>query len=607
MIMTDSGILGIERKYGMEVKGRKDIPQEATWRLEDIFETDQAWETAFADVKKRLPDLEALQGTLNTVQGFEKAMEMVLDAELVVERLYVYSRMRRDEDNSQDKYQAMFDRALGFSTQMSAALSFMTSELSSLSDDILLDYAQKLPQYKKKMEDIRRGKPHILSPSEERLLAMAGDMAESVSTAFTMFNNVDLNLGKVVMPDGKELPITHATYRTYLEDQNRDIRRQAYESVYTAFGNHRNTFGALLAGSIKTELFYARARKFSSTRESALFDSNVPAAVYDTLIDTVRANLHQTERYLALRKKLLGLDELRMYDVYVPLFEETKQDIDYEKAKELVLKGLAPLGEEYGKKLKKAFDNRWIDVYENKGKTSGAYSWGAYGTHPYVLLNYRPDLDSVSTIAHELGHAMHSYYSDEAQPYVTAGYKIFVAEVASTVNEVLLIEYLLKTTQDSKVRLSLLNTYLEHFRTTVYRQTMFAEFERTVHQLALEGDALTAQRFCEIYGALNTAYYQGVVQDEFIPMEWARIPHFYNGFYVYQYATGFSAAVAIARKILQGGSVEGYMKFLSSGGSDYPIEELKLAGVDLSKPGPVQSCMAAFKDILDQMEALFNK
>ncbi|MHB1315082.1 MAG: oligoendopeptidase F [Christensenellales bacterium] len=588
----------------MNVKTRTEIPVETTWRLEDIFESDQLWEHAFSDLKNRLLGMEALQGTLNTLSGFAKAMDQVLDAQLAAERLFVYSRMRRDEDNAKGIYQAMFDRALGLSTQMSASLSFMTSELSSLSDDTLLDYAKNLPQYKKKLEDIIRGKAHILTTNEERLLAMAGEMAESTSTAFTMFNNVDLKLGKITMPDGTELPITHASYQTFLEDQDRDVRRQAYEAVYTAYGDNRNTFGALLSGSIKTELFYSRARKFSSTRDSALFDSNVPTAVYDTLIDTVRANLHLTERYLMLRKKVLGLNELKMYDIYVPLFDETKREIVFDKAKDMVMQGLAPLGEQYGKILQAAFENRWIDVYENKGKTSGAYSWGAYGTHPYVLLNYRPDLDSVSTIAHELGHALHSYYSDEAQPYVTAGYKIFVAEVASTVNEVLLIEHLLKATGDKKMRLSLLNSYLEHFRTTVFRQTMFAEFERTVHNLAQEGEALTAQRFSEIYGELNSAYYQGVAQDDYIAMEWARIPHFYNGFYVYQYATGFSAAVAIARQLMKNGSVDGYMKFLASGGSDHPIEELKLAGVDLSRPEPVQSCMTAFQELLDQLEAI---
>ncbi|MGI6169277.1 MAG: oligoendopeptidase F [Christensenellales bacterium] len=591
-----------------EIKDRGDVALEYTWKLENIYASDQEWEQDFERLRALLPALADHSGKLGDAAGFDACMRDMLAAEKICEYLFVYAKMRRDENNADATYQGMTDRAQGMMVELSAASSFVSPELAKVPDETLLAWA-KLPtmqEYAHYLEDFVRTKAHILSEAEEKLLALSGEVGALPNTVFTMFNDADLRFPSVTMPDGTQIEITHGRYRNFVENENRDVRRQAYEKMYQTYQKNINTLAALYGGSVKKDVFYAKVRRYPSAIEAALHSNNVPLSVYDSLIEAVRGSQDVMGRYLKLRKKTLGLSELAMYDVYAPLISGADKEVGYEEAQGLIVDALAPLGEEYGGLLRRAFSERWIDVYENRGKTSGAYCWGAYGVHPYVLLNYQNTLDYVFTVAHELGHAMHSYYSDENNSYLNASYRIFVAEVASTVNEVLLTHHILNTTQDEKLKKHLLNNYLEQFRTTVFRQTMFAEFEKISHQMAQEGQPLTADSLSKVYAELNAFYYPTVVQDDYIAVEWARIPHFYRAFYVYQYATGFSAAVAIATRMLQGGPVEDYLAFLKSGGRDYPIELLKIAGVDLTSPKPVQDCMQAFADTLMQLEKILE-
>ena len=590
-----------------QLKERDQVEDSLKWRLEDIYPTDEAFEQDLKKLKELLPRFEAFHGTICSARSFDACMKTMLEAEKICEYLFVYSRMRRDEDNANPKYQAMTDKAQSVMVELSAATSFFMPELAEKSDDELRAWANApgMEDYRHYLANVIREKQHILSQKEERLLALAGEVSAAPKNVFGMLNDADLRFPEVEV-DGEKVEITHGRYRMLMENPNREVRRQTYEKMYGAYQANANTFAALYSASVKKDLFYARARSYPSCIEAKLYGIDVPLSVYTSLIETVHANIPAMERYLALRKKLLGLDELHMYDVYVPLIENVEKELGYEDAKQLVLDGLKPLGEEYAGLLKEAFANKWIDVCENRGKTSGAYCWGVYGVHPFVLLNYQNDLDYAFTIAHELGHAMHSHFSDANNSYLNAGYEIFVAEVASTVNEVLLTKYILNTTKDEKLKLFLMNNYLEQFRTTVFRQTMFAEFEKIAHEMAEAGEPLTVESLSARYAALNTLYYPGVKQDSQIALEWARIPHFYNSFYVYQYATGFSAAVAIAEGILAGGPVQPYLEFLKSGGRDYPIELLKIAGVDLSSPEPVRQCMKAFENTLAKFEEMLG-
>lgn len=591
-----------------EIRNRGDIPKEYTWRLEDIYASDAAWEEDYERLRSLLPRLGDHSGKLTDAASFDACMKDVLAAEKIVEYLFVYARMRRDENNADSAYQALADRAQGVMVELSAATSFIAPELSKIDDETLLSWAKQpgMEDYAHYLADFVREKAHILSEAEEKLLALSGEMGALPNTVFTMLNDADLRFPSVTMPDGTQIEITHGRYRNFMESEVRNVRRQAYEKMYQTYKDNANTLAALYAGSVKKDVFYAKVRKYPSAIQAALQGNNVPLSVYDSLIEAVRESSFVMGRYLELRKKVLGLPELAMYDVYAPLIPGADRKAGYEEAQKLVIEALAPLGEEYAALLKRAFSERWIDVYENRGKTSGAYCWGVYGVHPFVLLNYQSTLDNVFTIAHELGHAMHSYYSDENNSYLNAGYRIFVAEVASTVNEVLLTHHILNTTRDETLKKHLLNNYLEQFRTTVFRQTMFAEFEKISHKMAEENRPLTVESLSAAYGELNAFYYPGVVQDEYIALEWARIPHFYKAFYVYQYATGFSAAVAIATGILKGGGVENYLAFLKSGGRDYPIELLKIAGVDLTSQQPVRDCMQAFADTLAQLEEILK-
>ncbi len=465
----------------------------------------------------------------------------------------------------------------------------------------------KLEFYRKWIEEIQRLKPHRLSAEQEKLLALATEVCQNPEQTYSMFNNADIQFPEIVDENGDKVRISHGRFVRLLESADRRVRKDTFEQFYKTYAQFINTVASIYSGQVKQQIFKAKARKYNSTLEAAVDANNVSPKVYENLVKTVNANMDKMHRYVRLRKKCLGVEELHMYDIYTPMIPDAAKKISFEEAKETVLKALAPLGEDYVNKVKEGFENRWIDVYENEGKRSGAYSAGAYGTHPYVLLNYNESLDDMFTLAHEMGHAMHSYYSNETQPYIYSQYKIFVAEVASTCNEVLLMEYLLKNTTDKKERAYLLNHYLDSFKGTVYRQTQFAEYEMLTNKMAEDGESLTAEALNKAYLDLNKKYYgPDMVSDDEIAYEWARIPHFYYNFYVYQYATGFSSAVAIAHNILKNGApaVEQYKKFLSGGCSKAPVELLKIAGVNLEEPTAIQDALDVFGTIIDEMEAL---
>jgi len=588
---------------------RQDVPPEYRWRLEDLYPDQSAWNKEYDAVKGRLGDIAAFRGRLKDADTIRACFELEDELSLAVERLYVYANMKHHEDMGDPVYQALSDKSKKLSVEVNEALSFIAPEILSLSKERLRGLVDepKLAKYRHTLEDLLRQKPHVLSESEEALLAQAGNISQAPGTIFGIMNNADLKFPTIRDEHGQEVELTHGRYIQFLESRNRDVRRAAFQAMYDTYGKWRNTFAAMLNANVTKNLFYARARKYPSALEMSLFADNIPVSVYDNLIDTIHRHLPLMYRYMRLRKRMLGVDELHMYDLFAPLTDEVDMNIPYDKAKELVLEGLAPLGEDYLQVLREGFSGGWIDVYENRGKRSGAYSWGAYGTHPYVLLNHKDNLDSVFTLAHEMGHALHSYFSDGNNDYRNAQYPIFLAEVASTLNEALLIRHLLDRTDNPKEKLYLLSYYANQFRTTVFRQTMFAEFEKIIHQRAENGESLTPQELCSIYYDLNKKYYgDDMVVDREIEMEWARIPHFYSSFYVYKYATGFSAATSFARQILEEGrpAVDRYLGFLRSGGSDYPINILKKAGVDMSSPKPIEQAMQVFGEVLDEMEKL---
>ncbi len=578
-----------------------------TWKLEDIFPSDAAWEQEFQAAQAAIAAYApAYQGTITSPEGLLCALQQSDNVELMLERLYVYAHMRRDEDNGNPKYQGMTDRAMQLSVDFGARTAFLTPEILQIPEQELLAWAQLplLKTYRHGLTSLNRKRKHVLSAPEERLLALASEPLNGADNIFTMLDSVDLRFGEVTNQDGEQEELTHGNFRNFLECRNREVRKEAFTAYYAAYQKLTNTYAAAYAASVKGDVFAARARHYDSSLAAALSGSNVPLSVYDGLIDAVHQRLPAMGRYLELRRKALGVEELHMYDLYVPMVPEVEMPLTYLEAQALVKEALAPLGQRYQDLLEQAYAGRWIDVYENRGKTTGAFSWGAYGTHPYVLLNYQPNVDYSFTLAHELGHSMHTYFSDEAQEYPNAQYKIMAAEVASTVNEVLLLKHLLAKETDQARRAYLLNHFLEQFRTTVYRQTMFAEFEKIAHEMAEAGEPLTVESLSAVYRKLNELYYQGVHIDEQIHIEWMRIPHFYNAFYVYQYATGFSAAVAIAREILEGKGPEDYLRFLQSGGSDYPIELLKIAGVDLTQPACVLSALDVFDQSIQDLKEL---
>jgi len=593
------------------IKKREEIAPEFKWKLEDIYADEARWEEDFTRVKELSAEVEKYQGRIgDSADEMLALFKLSEQLERVSETLYVYARMRRDENNADPRYQTMVDRIETLGVQISAATSFITPELSAIPQETVqgyLDSKAELKLYQHMFDELWRQKEHILSLAEERLLAMSADLSHASGNIFTMLNNADIKFPIIKDENGGDIEITKGRYGRLMESQDRRVRQEAFAGLYSSYGKLKNTLAATLASSVKKDVFYARARQYPSALGGSLDSDNITPEVYNSLIDTVHAKMDYMYRYMKLRKKMLGLDELHMYDIYVPLVKEYQADTPYEKACEMVITGLQPLGGEYMGLLRSGMDTGWIDVYENEGKTSGAYSWGAYDTHPYVLMNYDNKLDDAFTLAHELGHSLHSYYSHKEQPHVYSQYPIILAEVASTVNESLLIDYLLKSPVSREEKLYLLNHYLEQFRATVYRQTMFAEFEKITHETVEAGDALTPESLCKIYRDLNALYYgPEVVLDPEIEMEWARIPHFYSAFYVYKYATGFSAATALKEQILQEGepAVGRYMQFLKAGGSDYPLTTLKNAGVDLSTPQPVTAALDYFGRLVGEMEAL---
>ncbi|HUS17877.1 MAG TPA: oligoendopeptidase F [Chloroflexia bacterium] len=592
---------------------RSEIAEEHTWDLTPIYATNDAWEQEFAAISPLLDELETYSGRLGSDPATLLAA-MALDDQIGerLGRLVVYAFLRRDEDTSNATYQAFADRAQQLATRAAGASSFMRPELLALRDRTLEQFMVDEPGlrlYEHVFNDLLREKPHVLSEAEETLLAGTGELAAAPGTIFNVLNNADLSFGSVTTEEGEEVPLTHGRYYRFVRSPHRPLRAEAFTKMHGAFATHRNTCAAIFGAQVKKNLFYARARKYPSALEAALHGDNIPATVYTNLIDTVHDHLGGLQEYFTLRQRVLGLDRVHMYDIHVPLVAEAETDVPYEEAVQTVLAAMAPLGEEYTAAAAEGFRSRWVDVYETPNKRSGAYSWGTYGTPPYMLLNYQATLDDVFTLGHELGHAMHSYFTRRTQPYVYSSYTIFVAEVASTLNEALLTHYLLEHTSDPQVRLSVINHRVHTIQGTLYRQTMLAEFEKLAHEAAEAGEALTADRLSEIYYGLNQLYYgPAVVSDEQIAIEWARIPHFYSSFYVYKYSTGIAAATALAESIIREGApaVERYRHFLTRGSSAYSIDLLRDAGVDMTSPAPIAQTLDVFRESVAEMERLLS-
>jgi oligoendopeptidase F len=593
---------------------RSEILVEDTWRLEDIFATDEVWEKEYQDVKGLIPDLKSYEGKLG--DSADTLYEALQSQDRLTERigkLYTYAHMRYDQDTTNSFYQGLDDRIKNLYTQASSTLAYIVPEILSIDENKIKGFLaekEELKLYEHAINEINLQRPHVLSAKEEALLAEASEVLGSAGNTFGMLNNADLVFPNIKDENGNEVEVTHGRYTRFLENEDQRVRHDAFKAVYDTYGKFRNTFASTLSGNVKKDNFNARVRNYTSARHAALSANNIPESVYDNLVNTVNDNLHLLKRYVKLRKKVLGLQELHMYDLYTPLVKDVKMEVSYDEAKEMILKGLAPLGENYLNVLKEGFDNRWVDVHENKGKRSGAYSSGTYGTNPYILMNWQDNVNNLFTLAHEFGHSVHSYYTRKNQPYPYGNYSIFVAEVASTCNELLLNDYLLKTIDDDQKRLYLLNHYLEGFRGTVFRQTMFAEYEHMIHQKAQNNEALTADSLTEMYYDLNKKYFgeEDLIIDDEIGLEWSRIPHFYYNYYVYQYATGQSAAVALSKQILEEGepAVKRYLEFLSAGSSDYPIEVLKKAGVDMTSSSPIAEACKVFEEKLNEMERLLS-
>lgn len=595
----------------MEVKDRKDIDVKDTWNLESIYANNELWEEDYAALEKDAAEFAKLKGA---IEADVSKIPAVLDAYYGLHRrlskLSVYARMRFDQDTTDSTYQTMSAKIGSLGVKIGAASAFVEPEILSYSKE-QLEAAEKENErtayYGRKIEEMLRGQEHTLDAEKEELLAAAGDMAEAPDDIFSVLMNADMKYPDIVLEDGTHLPLTNSTYISYMESPDRAVREGAFKTLYGQIASLKNTFAAIYRGNLKQAKFYAQSRKYSSARAMYLADSNVPESVYDNLLSAVHEALPMMYRYVAVRKKVLGVDKLHMYDVYTPIVAAQNQTYEFEQAKQMVFEALKPMGEDYLSHAREGLENRWIDIYPNKGKKGGAYSWGCYDSQPFILLNYTKNLDSVFTLIHEMGHSIHSYYSITEQDYAYSDYKIFVAEVASTCNECLLMHDLLEKTTDKEQRKYLLNHYLDSFKGTLFRQTMFAEFEKTAHDYCAQGKPLTAEALSQMYLELNQKYFgPDMEKDEEIAYEWMRIPHFYTPFYVYQYATGYSAAVALSAKILKEGkpAVDAYMSFLKGGESKDPIDLLKMAGVDMTTEKPVADALALFGELVAELEAL---
>ena len=583
---------------------REQQKTEDTWNMQDLYATEELFQEDAEKLACMMEEFSSMKGTLGKgEQELQKALQMYEQMNAVFESLYVYAFQKYHEDTTNPKYQQMSGEMQIIAANLSQTVSWMEPELLSLPEKAF--EGEKLEKYRRFILQIVRKKAHVLDDEKEALLARAGELGQSPSNIFSMFNNADIRFPEAEDAKGTKRVLTVGNYISYMQSKDRVLRKNAFEALYSVYGQFINTLAATYYANLKQADFFAKEHQYQNAMECSLDVGNIPVSVYKNLVQAVNDRLPLMHRYVRLRKKLLGLEELHMYDVYAPMVEVPDQTYSFEEARQIVKAALAPLGEDYQKVLQQGFDNRWIDVYENKGKRTGAYSWTAYGTHPYVLLNYHGTLDDVFTLAHEMGHALHSWYSNENQPYLYAGYLIFVAEVASTCNEALLIHDLLERSKDKKERMYLINHFLEQFKGTMYRQTMFAEFEMITHGVVEQGGMLTAEQINGIYLNLNKKYFgEDMVSDGQIAYEWARIPHFYTPFYVYQYATGFAAAIAISSKILAGepGIIEEYKKFLSGGCSMDPIDLLKICGVDMSSPEPVHEALDVFEKYLEEME-----
>ncbi|MEG0392426.1 MAG: oligoendopeptidase F [Anaerovoracaceae bacterium] len=591
-----------------KLKQRNEIDPNYKWDIEDMYPAEDKWNADLEEALQLAEQYAALSGTLTkSSESLLFSLELKDRLWQTLEKPFVYARMRRDEDNREEKYQGMCDKAMGVVANVSALTSFSTPEILAAGEQVLLGFLAEEPRletYRFALMDILRQQAHVLTHAEENILAQMSEVNSATNDIFTMLNNADMKFGTITDEDGAEVTLTHGNYITFMESHHREVRKQAFDKMYQAYADLINTIATSYNYNTKTDVITARIRKYESARAAALSGDNIPLSVYDNLVSVVNQSLPTLHRYMEVRKKVLGVEELSMHDVYVPLIELPKKDIPYEEALTIMEEGLAPLGEEYLAQMKKGLAQGWVDVYENEGKTSGAYSFGCYDSKPYILLNYTHTLKDVFTLVHEMGHSMHSYYTRTAQPFIYGGHSIFTAEVASTVNENLLMKHLIAKEADPQMKKYLLNLHIEEFRTTLFRQTMFAEFEQLTHEAIEKGETLTAGFLCSEYEKLNKKYFGDALSpDDYIQYEWARIPHFYNAFYVYKYATGYSAAAAISDIILKEGS-KNYIEFLKSGESDYPIELLKIAGVDMESPEPIRSAMEVFETLVDEFERL---
>ncbi|MFC4353635.1 oligoendopeptidase F [Chryseomicrobium palamuruense] len=591
---------------------RDDVPVEKKWRLEDIFETNDAWEKELEAVTELSKKASSFQGTLG--QGADALYDALTYRDELSKRLqilYTYAHMRHDEDTANNASQAMESRIKTVYVKAGTELSYLVPELLELSDETIEGYLNEhegLRLYKQMLDEISKQRPHVLTKEQEALISKFAEVSSASANTFGKLNNADLIFPTIKDEEGKDVQLTHGRYIRFLESKDRRVREDAFKAMYKTYGTFKNTFASILSGNIKGDNVQASIRNYPNARAAAMSGNHIPEAVYDNLVGTINKNVHLLHRYVSLRKRVLGLDEHHMYDLFAPLVKETNMEYTYEEAAKTMVESFAPLGEEYVSTVKQGLENRWVDVEETKGKRSGAYSSGAYGTNPYILMNWQNNVNNLFTLAHEFGHSMHSYYSRENQPFVYGDYSIFVAEVASTTNEALLNDYLIKTNDDPKIKIYLLNHWLEGFRGTVFRQTMFAEFEHLIHEMDQNGEPLTAERLTEEYYQLNKKYFgDDMVMDEEIGLEWARIPHFYYNYYVYQYATGLSAATALSKQILEEGqpAVDRYINnFLKAGSSNYPIEVLKAAGVDMTSAQPIEEACQVFEEKLNELEAL---
>lgn len=596
-----------------ELPKRSEVKEEYTWDVSAMYASKTAWEADLKEVDAIVSDLAKLEGSvMASAEKLLAALELGARAEQKIDLAFNYAERLFDQDQKNTEHQAMSQKMYGVMTDYQSRTAFVVPEILAADKATLAQYfaeKKELELYRGLVDEILRTKEHVLTAEMEKLVAMTGEMAQTPEQVYSIINNADLIYPEIEDENGEKVRLSHGNFVPFEESGDRRVRKDAFEAFYSIYKQFAGTIAGLYNGQVKQQIFYAKARNYASTLEAAVDANNVPAKVYRNLVETVNANMDKMHRYVKLRKKCLGVDELHMYDVYTPMIADAAKKVSYDEAKETVLKALAPLGEDYVATVKEGFENRWIDVYENEGKRSGAYSAGAFGTHPYVLLNYNDTLDNMFTLAHEMGHAMHSWYSNANQPYIYSQYKIFVAEVASTCNEILLMEYLLANTTDKKERAYLLNHYLDSFKGTVYRQTMFAEFELNVGRMAQEGTSLTPEVLNAEYRRLNRLYFgENIVLDHEIDTEWMRIPHFYYNYYVFQYATGYAAAIALSRRILREGApaVKDYIGFLSGGCSKSPIDLLKGAGVDMSTTKPVEEALSLFGELIGEMEELMK-